>query len=65
MGIIEINRHPSPKELRSFGILLLIFVGVVGAVLRWRADAPTVAAMVWGLGGSLVAVHALAPRSRR
>ena len=65
MAIIDIHRNPSRKELRWFGILLLVFIGAVGGVLRWRADTPTASAAFWGLGGALVLTYALVPPSRR
>lgn len=65
MGLIEINKHPSARELKWFGILLSIFVGLVGALVRWRHAAPTVAAWIWTGGGIGVGLYALVPAIRR
>lgn len=63
--MIEINRHPSPRELRWFGALLALFVATLGALGRWRFDAPGVAAGVWGVGAALVLVYFALPPLRR
>ena len=65
MAVIEINHNPSSRELRWFGLLLLVFAGVVGALLRWQWDAPAAARVVWGVGAIVGAVHAAIPRARR
>ena len=65
MAIIEINRNPSPRELRVFGLALVLFAGLVGAGFQWRAHAPGIARVVW-LAGALVATgFFVLPRIRR
>lgn len=50
--MIEINRDPSPREIRIFGVLCLVFFAAVGAVVLWRPDGLLGAAMV--LGGAWI-----------
>ena len=63
MAVININRDPSAKDLLWFGVLLAIFIGVVGALVR--VEAPEAARVVWSAGGALVVVYALMPPLRR
>ena len=59
MGMIEINRNPSPRQLRQFaGIGLPLLCGVLGAVLYWKFGLPAVALSVWG-GGVVVGLIGL------
>jgi len=46
--MIEINRNPSPREIRVFGGLCLLFFGLVGGVLLWRPEGLVGAAMILG-----------------
>jgi hypothetical protein len=64
MAVIDINRNPSPRELRWFGVMLAVFVAVVG-LLFWRAEATRVATIVWGAGAALTLVFAAAKATRR
>ena len=34
MSHFRVNRNPSPRELRWFGLLLPLFVALVGAIAR-------------------------------
>ena len=50
------DRHePTPRELRYFGLMLATFLGVIGALARWKWQAP-VAAWLLGCLGIVVAV---------
>ena len=64
MAVIDINRNPSPRELRWFGVMLTVFVAVVG-FLFWRAEATRVATIVWGAGAALTLVFAAVKAARR
>ena len=61
MALLEINRHPTAGELRWFGVLLALFVGLAGGLAYWRFEAPAAARMVWTAGGALAAIYAAAP----
>ena len=46
--MIEVNRDPSPRDVRIFGLLWLVFFGAVGGVVLWRPQGLLVAASVLG-----------------
>jgi hypothetical protein len=65
MALIEINKNPSRKDLTVFGVLLLLFVGIVGSLLRFKWDAPAAATAAWACGALLVAAYfAIRPMQR-
>jgi hypothetical protein len=63
--VIEINKNPSRSELKWFGLLLLVFLGVVGAVVNWRFHAPAAARGLWMAGVGLCLVYYALPVLRR
>jgi hypothetical protein len=65
MTVTDIERNPSPRELRWFGVILLACFGVVGALARWRGGWPTAALVVWFLGATLATLHFALPPLRR
>ena len=65
MALLEIKRHPTPRELRWFGVGLAVFAALAGGLLHWRFEAPAGARMVWMGGGALAAVYFAAPPLRR
>ena len=63
--MIEINRNPSPRELRWFGALFLLFFGLVGGVILWRFHAFGVSGWIWsGAAALTLAYYAVAPLRR-
>jgi len=65
MAFLDKNRQPGATELQVFGLLLALFAGFVGAILRWKLGLPTAAAVVWGLGAlAALAYYALPPLRR-
>jgi len=64
MAIIEINRNPSAKDLRWFGVLLAVFAGLVGTLSWWR-DATTAATVIWSVGLAMAALYYAWPAARR
>jgi hypothetical protein len=65
MNLIEIDNNPSLVKLRTFGLLLPVFFGGIGAIARWRWGLPTVASVIWVAGAALIALYLAAPRVRR
>ena len=65
MSHFRVNRNPSPRELRWFGLLLPLFVALVGAIARWQFGAPAAALGIWSAGGALAALYWVAPLLRR
>ena len=49
--MIEVNKNPSTRDVRIFGLLWLLFFGLVGGVVLWKpqglAGAATVLATAW------------------
>ncbi len=64
MGVIQINKTPSARELRWFGVLMTLFFVVIGALVRFKAGAGQGMA-VGGGGALLTVVYALVPTVRR
>lgn len=54
MSLIRIQRDPSPRQLRGFGLVWLLFFGAV-AYLLWRRTGSAAA------GGAVAALAALVP----
>lgn len=65
MALVDINWHPSPKELRVFGVLQLVFFGAVAAISRRHSGSATLATII--IAASLLAacVALAAPRAIR
>ena len=63
--MLTVNRSPSPAQLRSFGVLLALFVTVVGGAAAWRTGSWTWPAVIWTAGGGFALVYALVPALRR
>ena len=65
MAIIEINLRPSEKELRWFGLLMWLFLALVGAVIYWRTGSLAIATTLTVVGGGLCCFYyALRPLRR-
>lgn len=65
MSFIELDKEPTRLELRVFGLLFALFCGLVGALLRWKLDAPTAALVVWSFGVACMLVYYAVPPLRR
>ncbi len=63
--MIEIDKNPSEKNLRWFGVLLALFCGVLGALIRWKFTAPNVALGLWCAGPLLALVYYAVPVIRK
>jgi hypothetical protein len=63
MALLEINLKPSAREMRWFGALLVLFFGIVGALI-YRAALPGVATALWTAGGVLGGLYYLVPALR-
>ena len=65
MAVIEINRNPSRRDLLWFGLLLPVFFTVVCGLVWRRTGSLTSATSLWAIGGTVSALFALWPASRR
>lgn len=63
--MLEIDRRPSARQLRWFGLLLAAFVALAGGLVQWRLGAPEAARAVWAAGAALTAVYAAVRPWRR
>jgi len=49
--MVSINWQPGAKDLRKFGVALIVGFGLVGLALRYKLGAPTAAWVCFGFGG--------------
>lgn len=63
--MIEINRHPSRRDLAWFGGLLTPFAGVLGGLLWWRFGWSTAAVVIWSIGAGVTLLFWGVPPLRR
>jgi len=63
--MIELNTDPTRSELNWFGVLLGLFLGLAGALARFRFDAPEAARWIWIAALVLTAVYYAVPPLRR
>jgi Saxitoxin biosynthesis operon protein SxtJ len=57
MAVIDISRNPSRRDLTWFGLLLVVFFGLVGALVYWRVQSAIAAWIIWSLGTILGIVY--------
>jgi hypothetical protein len=60
MPLIEI-RSPSARDLRWFGLILLIAALLGGGIMYWKVGSATGAVAVWATGIALAAIYNLVP----
>lgn len=65
MSIVQINWHPSPRELRIFAGLQWLFFGVVSFLLWKRYESPLAALCVISISTLSAASGLLVPRALR
>jgi hypothetical protein len=49
MAMIVIDHHPSPRALRQFAALFLVFFGVAGYLILRRSGSTEAATVIWGV----------------
>ena len=65
MALIELRIHPTPRDLRWFGLILLAFWGLVGALV-WRATGSLAwPRALWGGAAVLMVTYYAARPLRR
>lgn len=57
MALMDIRRRPSSGELRWFGVVVLAFAGLLGALVLWQAESIRAAAVIWVVGATLVVIY--------
>ena len=59
------RREPTPRELSSFGLMLAVFLGVIGAVATWRWHAPVTGGVLASLAVVVAVLYYALPPLRR
>lgn len=59
------QRRPSPRELRWFGLSVLVALGLLGAVALIAFGSTRTAVTLWSVGVAIPLVHTLLPPLRR
>lgn len=65
MTLIEKNREPSAPELRWFGLLLAVFLCLIGLLAWWRSGSTVTRNVLVGIGLVMAAVYYAVPQLRR
>jgi len=65
MALIEINTNPSRRDLAWFGLILMAFLGVVGAFAGRATGNIRVSQVIWLLGITLATAYYAVPALRR
>jgi len=65
MGMIEVKKHFTERELLWFGPLMALFVGIIGAIAIRRYDTPSFAYGLWVLTALLIMLYYLIPSMRK
>ena len=55
--MIEIKRKPSDREMRWFGLIPLLFFGLIGALVFLGAQTLTLPSILWSIGGILCILY--------
>jgi hypothetical protein len=61
MGMIEVKKDFTRRELLWFGPLFALFVGIIGTILYRRLGLPFAAYGLWTFSGVLIIVYYLLP----
>jgi len=62
MSLIRIDRNPAPRQLALFGVIWLVFFGVVGVVVLQRTDSLAAACAIWTIAAMVPLVGWTVPR---
>ncbi len=65
MALIQRNHEPTSRELRIFGLLLVLFFCLIGAIVLWRASLWTIATVCWTTALLVAIVYYSVPSVRR
>ena len=65
MSIIQIDHNPSRRQLNVFGIIWLVFFGVVGGIVLKNSGSMPMATVIWGLALTVPVVGWIMPAFMR
>lgn len=57
MALIELNLRPASRDLRWFGVIVLICFLTIGALVYWRTGALRVPAILAAIGAGICALY--------
>ena len=57
MALINLNKNPSPTEIRWFGVMFAVFFGLIGLVARGWWGRPEIAKWIWIVGAVVFVVY--------
>jgi hypothetical protein len=57
MALIDINLNPEKSELKWFGLLLLVFFGLLGGIIFWINSESAVPPILWSVGLSVCVIY--------
>jgi hypothetical protein len=65
MALLELKLRPSERDLRWFGLIMLLFFGLLATVVWWKSGATGVPGVLVTTGAALCCVYYLVPPLRR
>lgn len=65
MALIDLNKNPTSRELKAFGVLFAVLFSLLGALFWWQAGWQTAALVVWKSAAFVLIAFVLAPQVRR
>ncbi len=65
MSLIQIDHNPSRRQLNIFGLIWLVFFGIIGGIAAGNGDSMLVAAVIWGLAVTIPVVGWTVPAFMR
>jgi hypothetical protein len=65
MGVVQINRQPTRRQLRQFGFIWMGFVALAGLVAIFKFHAPELARFLWLAAVVVPVIGWLSPRFMR
>lgn len=65
MAVIDLKKTASKSELLWFGLLLGLFLSLIGGLAWFRWDAPQTATWIWYVAGGITAIYYIVPPIRK
>ncbi len=65
MKLIQIDHNPSRRQLNVFGLIWLVFFGVVGSIVLKNSGSMPVATVIWGFAAAVPVVGWIVPAFMR
>ncbi len=65
MGLLEVKKDFTPRELLWFGPLFALFAGLIGMIILRRFEAPRVAYGIWSVAAAIIVLYYAIPPIRK